>query len=248
MLVMDVSGSMDATDVSPTRLLAAKRAALTFLDQLPPRVRVGLVSFSSTVQTLSAPTTDRALIRNALGLLRANGGTAMGDGLVRALEVQAAANAAATASPSPSGSPSAQPSQPPIPLAVVLLSDGANTAGTQQPLDAAKQAKQLSVPVYTIALGTPGGTITVSGGGRGGMQTIAVPPDTDTLRQIADLTSGGFFNAPTESDLRAIYQDLGSRVGFTQEDQEVTVLFAGLGLVFMLIGGALAAVWFNRLP
>jgi Ca-activated chloride channel family protein len=80
------------------------------------------------------------------------------------------------------------------------------------------------------------------------MQTINVPPDLDTLKQIAEMTDASFFEAPTENDLRAIYQDLGSRVGFTEEEQEVTALFAGLGLVFMLFGGALAAVWFNRIP
>jgi Ca-activated chloride channel family protein len=247
MLVMDVSGSMDATDVAPSRLVAAQRAALSFLDQLPGTVRVGLISFSSTVQTLAAPTTDRAQIRSALGLLRASSGTAMGDGLMRALEIQIASDTAPPATPSPSASPGAQPANT-IPLAVVLLSDGANTLGTAQPLDAAEQADQLGVPVYTIALGTPGGTITAATGRGGALQTINVPPDLDTLRQIAEITGAGFFEAPTENDLRAIYEDLGSRVGFTEEQMEVTALFAGLGLAFMLFGGALAAVWFNRIP
>ena len=247
MLVMDVSGSMDATDVAPSRLVAAKRAALSFLDQLPGTVRVGLISFSSSVQTLAAPTTDRAQIRSALGLLRASSGTAMGDGLVRALEIQIASDAAPQASPLPSASPGA-PTIESIPLAVVLLSDGANTVGTNQPIDAAEQAAQLGVPVYTIALGTPNGTIAVATGRGGAMQTLPVPPDLDTLKQIAEITNASFFEAPTENDLRAIYQDLGSRVGFTEEEQEVTALFAGLGLIFMLFGGALAAVWFNRIP
>lgn len=247
MLVMDVSGSMEATDVSPSRLVAAKSAANEFLDQLPGAVRVGLISFSSSVQTLAAPTTDRAQIRSALALLRSSGGTALGDGLVRALEIQMASDAAPQATPLPSASPGAQPT-PTVPLAVVLLSDGANTLGTNQPLDAAEQADQLGVPVYTIALGTPGGTITVASGRGGALQTINVPPDLDTLKQIAEITGAGFFEAPTENDLRAIYQDLGSRVGFTEEEVEVTALFAGLGLVFMLFGGALAAVWFNRIP
>jgi Ca-activated chloride channel family protein len=247
MLVMDVSGSMDATDVAPSRLVAAKRAALSFLDQLPGTVRVGLISFSSSVQTLAAPTTDRAQIRSALNLLRASNGTAMGDGLVRALEIQIASDAAPPVSPLPSASPGA-PATESVPLAVVLLSDGANTVGTNQPIDAAEQAAQLGVPVYTIALGTPNGTIAVATGRGGTMQTLPVPPDLDTLKQIAEITSASFFEAPTENDLRAIYQDLGSRVGFTEEEQEVTALFAGLGLVFMLFGGALAAVWFNRIP
>jgi Ca-activated chloride channel homolog len=247
MLVMDVSGSMDATDVAPSRLVAAQRAARSFLDQLPGTVRVGLISFASSVQTLAEPTTDRAQIRNALALLRASSGTAMGDGLMRALEIQMASDAAPQATPAPSASPGA-PADAAIPLAVVLLSDGANTVGTHQPVDAAEQAAQLGVPVYTIALGTPNGTITVATGRGAQTQTLNVPPDLDTLKQIAEITSGSFFEAPTENDLRAIYQDLGSRVGFTEEEQEVTALFAGLGLVFMRFGGALAAVWFNRIP
>jgi Ca-activated chloride channel family protein len=246
MLVMDVSGSMDATDVAPSRLVAAQRAARSFLDQLPGNVRVGLISFASSVQTLAEPTTDRAQIRSALALLRASSGTAMGDGLMRALEIQMASDAAPQATPLPSASPGAADAA--IPLAVVLLSDGANTVGTYQPVDAAEQAAQLGVPVYTIALGTPNGTITVATGRGGTTQTLNVPPDLDTLKQIAEITSASFFEAPTENDLRAIYQDLGSRVGFTEEEQEVTALFAGLGLVFMLFGGALAAVWFNRIP
>jgi Ca-activated chloride channel family protein len=109
MLVMDVSGSMEATDVAPSRLVAAKSAALDFLDQLPSSVRVGLISFSSSVQTLAAPTADRAQIRSALGLLRSSGGTAMGDGLVRALEIQIASDAAPPATPLPSASPGIEP-------------------------------------------------------------------------------------------------------------------------------------------
>jgi Ca-activated chloride channel family protein len=243
-LVMDVSGSMDATDVEPTRLVAAREAALTFLDELPGPVRVGLVAFASSAQTLQSPTTDRAAVRSALATLRAQNGTAMGDGLVNALEVLR----------SEDGAPAETPDEPPAevppedPYAIVLLSDGANTAGTTEPLDAAQQASERGVPVFTIALGTEGGTITVPGARGSAPRTMAVPPDPETLRQIAELTGGLFFSAPSEGDLRAIYEDLGSRVGFTPEDQEVTVLFAGLGLVLIVVGGALAVLWFNRLP
>jgi Ca-activated chloride channel family protein len=247
MLVMDVSGSMNATDVAPTRLIAAQRAALTFLDQLPSTVRVGLISFASSAQTLAAPTADRAAIRNGLGLLQAGSGTAMGDGLVRALETQAAASTPAPRAAPGSAAPSAAPPAT-IPLAIVLLSDGANTAGVNDPLDAAAQATQMSVPVYTIALGTQSGTITAPGARGGAPQTINVPPDLETLEEIAEVTAGAFFTAPTEDDLRAIYEDLGSRIGFTEEEQEITVLFAGLGLFLMLVGGGLAAAWFNRIP
>jgi Ca-activated chloride channel family protein len=243
MLVMDVSGSMDATDVEPTRLVAAREAALTFLDELPGPVRVGLVAFASSAQTLQAPTTDRAAVRAALATLRAQNGTAMGDGLVNALDVLASEDGA------PAETPDEEPTEAQEdPYAIVLLSDGANTAGTTQPLEAAQQATERGVPVFTIALGTQGGTITVPGTRGAAPRTMAVPPDPETLRQIAELTGGLFFSAPNESDLQAIYEDLGSRVGFTPEDQEVTVLFAGLGLVLIVIGGSLAVLWFNRLP
>jgi len=256
MLVMDVSGSMNATDVAPTRLLAAKRAAESFLDQLPGGFRVGVVSFAASAQTQAEPTRDRAAVRRALQLLEANGGTAMGDGLERALEVRRAATPVPTPSPAPSpgdgGTPTPgqepTPAEEAIPLAVVLLSDGANTAGTTQPGEAAEHARELGVPVFTIALGTAEGTITVPGGTRGTLRTMPVPPDPETLRQIAEITGGGFFEAPTESDLRAVYDDLGSRIGFVEELQEVTVLFAGLGLVLIVLGGGLAVLWFNRLP
>jgi Ca-activated chloride channel family protein len=254
MLVIDVSGSMNATDVAPTRLLAAKRAAQSFLDQLPREFRVGVVSFAASAQTQSEPTRDRAAVRRVLQLLDANGGTAMGDGLERALDVRRAAGAPQPPSSSPTPSdaaPSAAPvpaTDDQLPLAVVLLSDGANTSGATEPLEAADNARELGVPVFTIALGTAEGTITVPGGTRGALRTMPVPPDPETLRQIAEITGGGFFEAPTESDLRAVYNDLGSRIGFVEELQEITVLFAGLGLVLIVLGGGLAVLWFNRLP
>lgn len=242
-LVMDVSGSMNATDVEPTRLVAAREAALTFLDELPGTVRVGLVAFASSAQTLEAPTTDRDAVRRALATLRALNGTAMGDGLTSALEVLGPEDGA------PAETPDATPAEgEEDPYAIVLLSDGANTAGTTEPLEAAQQASDRGVPVFTIALGTAEGTITVPATRGAPARTTAVPPDPETLRQIAEMTGGLFFSAPSESDLQAIYEDLGSRVGFTPEDQEVTVLFAGLGLVLIFVGGALAVLWFNRLP
>jgi Ca-activated chloride channel family protein len=271
-LVMDASGSMNATDVDPSRLVAAKRAAQSFVDQLPASFRVGVVSFAASAQTLIEPTDDRAAIRRALELVGANGGTAMGDGIERALDVRRALEGPPTpsatpngiaptpgrgtpapATPNPGGSPSpATPSAAPeseeFPVAVVLLSDGASTAGATAPLDAAQHARELSVPVYTIAFGTAEGTVTVPSGPRGMLQTLRVPPDPETLRQIAEITGGTFFEAPTASDLRAVYSDLGSRIGFVEELQEVTFLFAGLGLVLMALGGGLSVLWFNRLP
>ena len=260
-LTMDVSGSMQATDVDPTRLAAAQKAASDFVDQLPDTFRVGLVVFSTDARIAVAPTTDRAAIHQGIDSLAANGGTALGDAIVASLQA-AGLNVSTdpTASPSPSPSPSAtpsasasadpsaspQPSQPPL-VATVLLSDGANSTGRTQPLDGASAAAGLGVPVYTIALGTADGVVSVPDQ-TGQLRQLSVPPDPETLAAIAEMTGGRFFQAPTAADLAQIYQSLGSRIGYTNEEREVTQLFAGAGLLLVLVGGGLAAHWFNRFP
>jgi Ca-activated chloride channel family protein len=132
-------------------------------------------------------------------------------------------------------------------VATVLLSDGANSTGALQPLDAARQAAALGVPIYTIALGTADGVVDVPNQ-QGQLRQLSVPPDPETLAAIAEMTGGRSFTAPTSADLAQIYQSLGSRVGFTNEEREVTQLFAGAGLVLVLAGAGLAAHWFNRFP
>jgi Ca-activated chloride channel homolog len=246
LLVMDVSGSMNATDVRPSRLVAAKEAAKSFLDQLPRSFRVGLVSFAGSAQVLTPPTNDRAPVRAAVDSLRADGGTAMGDAIERALQVGRPAGGDPAGAPAASGSPSPTPVPPadedPAPSVILLLSDGANSTGRTEPLQAAAAAGQAGVPVYTIALGTPTGTLN-SGGRR-----VSVPPDEATLQRIAEVTGGRFFSAPSEQDLRAVYQDIGSRIGFVEEEQEVTALFAAAALALLVSGGGLATWWFNRFP
>jgi Ca-activated chloride channel family protein len=249
-LVMDTSVSMSATDVQPTRLAAANAAAKRFLDILPPSLRVSLVSFAAGAQVHSGPTTDRQALRQALDAFRAEGGTAMGEALdlavglaAAALEGDAAEATPQTTRPSPTPTPSNEPS----PVAILLLSDGANTAGQVQPLDAAAEAERHGIPVYTIALGTAAGTIE-SPEAPGSGQRMAVPPDEATLRQIAELTGGQFFSAPTAAALQSVYENLGSRVGFTEAQQDVTGAFAGAGALLLAIGGALALLWFNRFP
>ena len=258
-LVMDVSGSMLATDVDPSRLAAAKQAASAFVAQLPAQFQVGLVAFSTVPRVLVEPTTDRAAVTAALQRLDARGGTALGDAIATALEAAGLDPGRSGASPTPSASPDPSPSphpsaspgaaartEPPL-VATVLLSDGAQSTGRLEPLDAAADASALNVPVYTIALGTDAGVVTVEDE-LGRPQTLNVPPDRETLAQIAEVTGARFFEAPTADDLRAIYDNLGSRVGFTQEEQEVTQAFAAAGLLFVLGGAALAAHWFNRFP
>jgi Ca-activated chloride channel family protein len=265
-LTMDVSGSMMATDVSPSRLAAAQRAANDFVDQLPNGVKVGLVAFSTAPRIVVAPTTDRAAIHEGIANLRARGGTALGDAIATSLEaagldVDALANGVgpnasaapsidpnASASPSATPAPSASgdPAEQPV-IATVLLSDGANSTGELEPLPAANLAAAAGVPVYTIALGTQDGMVTVPDD-QGVMRTVNVPPDTETLAEIAETTGGRAFEAPTAQDLAQIYDSLGSRIGYTTEQREVTQWFAAAALVLVVSGAGLAAHWFNRFP
>jgi Ca-activated chloride channel family protein len=261
-LTMDTSRSMLATDVAPDRLTAAKAAASDFIASLPEGFRVALVAFSTEARLVMPPTTDRAQVQAALDALRADGGTALGDAIALSLEAAdlgtgvVGAPAVAPSSPAPgtSGEPAPAPSaspdgtaeEPPL-VATVLLSDGENSTGALEPLDAAADAVTRGVPVYTIALGTEDGIVEVPNG-MGGTETLPVPPDTETLGQIADMTGGRFFEAPTSEDLAAIYESLGSRVGVTMQEQEVTQWFAAAGLLLVLGGAGLAAFWFNRIP
>ena len=266
-LTLDVSGSMKATDVDPTRLDAARSAAQSFIDQLPAKVRVGIVAFASEPVTLVSPTVDRAQLKVALDSLRPRDGTAMGDALMQVLDIAQQIQADATApdasaapsaspapslSPSPSASPGTAvgpadvPSGQPL-VAAILLSDGANSVGQAEPLDAAKRAASMNVPIYTIALGTPDGSIQVRDN-FGQLQTVPVPPDTATLQQIADTTGAKAFDAPTAQDLASVYDNLQSRIGYTQETQEVTFALVGAGLLLVIVGAGLSAVWFGRLP
>jgi Ca-activated chloride channel family protein len=261
MLVIDVSGSMNADDVDPTRMEAAQRAATRFLDRLPERFQVGLVTFSSEAETLVPPTTDREAVRNALATLTANGGTAMGDGLARALDVIEAARQEAVGGPGPTTTvdPNAQGAtpapttpdqgaqQPAVPPAVtLLLSDGANSAGGD-PFVQAERARQLRVPVYTIALGTANGVLRQPNA-FGGTRIQPVPPDPDSLARIAETSNGRFFQAPTSENLTAVYDSLGSRIGFRLEEREVTVAFTVAGLLLLAAAGALRARRGARLP
>ena len=262
MLIIDVSGSMNADDVEPTRMEAAQRAATRFLDRLPDRFQVGLVTFSSEAETLVPPTTDRDAVRNALAGLNANGGTAMGDGLARALDVIEAARQQAaggvggpptTADPSapsttaPPGTPDPGANQAPVtPAVTLLLSDGANSAGGD-PFVQAERARELRVPVYTIALGTPNGVLRQPNA-FGGTRIQPVPPDPDSLARIAETSSGRFFQAPTSENLTAVYDSLGSRIGFRMEEREVTVAFTVAGLLLLAAAGALRARRGARLP
>ncbi len=235
MLVTDVSGSMDARDVAPSRLEAAVKAARTLSDELPETFRLGLVAFSDRAEQRAAPTTDRGTVNAALESLTPLGGPATGEGLARGHE----------SARQPTLGPHGRLRR--LPAILVLLSDGKQTAGSEDPVEIARQARKLRIPIYAIALGTPGGVVEQAGP-FGRPQIVSVPPDPETLRAIARTSGGRFFEAPTADDLQSIYARLGTRLAAKPEKREVTVAFAGGALVLLLLSGALSLRWFGRLP
>ena len=235
-LATDTSGSMQATDVAPDRMTAVKQAAGEFLDNVPEDVRVGAVSFSSAAQVLQPPTTDRDAVRRALNRLKPQGGTATGEAIMAAL---------GTVRPRPDDR---------TPAAIVLLSDGKETgiSNPQRPrttsIQAAQKARELRVPVYTVALGTAQGSIQVRRAHGPGTRRQAVPPDPATLQEIARISGGRFSAAPNARDLSAVYQRLGSRVVKAPERQQVTSAFAGAALALLLAGALLSFLRAGRIP
>lgn len=230
MLAIDTSGSMTATDVQPNRLVAAKRAARRFLDRVPKRVNVGVVSFSGTARVLQSPTQDRSAAQDAIDALKPTGGTATGEAMANSL-------AALRSVPSKSGK------RPPG--AIVVLSDGASTSG-RDPLAVAREAARQKVPVYTVALGTQRGTITVRRRD-GSTETKAVPPDVKSLEDVARTAGGKSFKAESTAGLNQVYERLGSQLGRKNVKQQISSTFAGGGLALFLLGAAMSLRWFGRL-
>jgi Ca-activated chloride channel homolog len=239
-LAMDVSRSMAATDVKPTRLAAAKAAARAFLEQVPKQYAVGMVAFETKATVASPATTDRALTRQGIDGLRPGEGTAIGDAIIRGLDVARAAGA--TGVPESLGDATIR-----APSAILLLSDGAQTQGAVTALDAARRARAEHVPVYTVALGTPEGVVerTLPGGFT---ERIRVPPDPETLRQVAGTTGAEFFAVPDQKRLKQVYEDLGSRLAHKKQDRELTVALAAVGGVLAAAGALLSTLWFQRMP
>lgn len=225
-LVSDESGSMASTDVSPTRLAATERAANTFIDQIPGAARIGAVAFSTQPNTVQAPSTDHALARAVIDSQTAGGGTDTGDALALALQMLGAAR---------HGHPVS---------AIVLLSDGAANLG-QSPLTVAHEAAVDGVPIYTVALGTPGGTLPSNDPFS---PPIPVPPDPQLMRQIAAASGGRSFNAQTADELSSIYRSLGTRLGSVTRRRDVTAEFAIGAAALLLLAGAGALRWSPRLP
>jgi Ca-activated chloride channel family protein len=244
-LTIDSSGSMLAEDVRPTRLGAAQEAVRRFLDKLPDRYRVGVVTFSSEAYVAAPLTQDRELVTEAIDFLYPGRGTAIGDALGRSVELaRSAATQPEGADTPPATLPADEPDEPST--AILLLSDGAQTAGVLQPLQGAQRAKAASIPVYTVALGTDEGTVTFDRFGIS--RTIPVPPDPVTLEQIADETDGEFYAAATGARLNEVYERLGSQIGRYETEREVTNFLGAAAAALLLGAGLLAGLWFPRLP
>ena len=230
MLTTDYSGSMESTDVAPTRLAAARAAANDFLDKVPDSVRVGLVSFNQAARLVASPTTDREEIRTAIAGLRPSGGTATGEALAVSLTALAAETDDAGMR---------------VPSAIVLLSDGKSVRG-RPPSQLATRAKELKIPIYTVALGTPTGTITVRKPD-GTSEVKPVPPDPLEMERVAALSGGRAFTADNLEELSTVYEQLGSRIGYRKEQRELTAAFSGGALALLAAGALLSLHWFRRL-
>jgi Ca-activated chloride channel family protein len=246
-LAFDVSGSMAAEDMAPTRLEAARAAAIEFVQRQPVTVRVGVVAFSESGFTVQPPTNDQAAIFATLNRLRPERGTSLASGILASLNT-------IFATPEPSGAvysnitPTPEPTPDPVPpgsyesAAIVLLTDGENTA-PPEPFDAAQAAADRGVRIYTIGLGSAAGTtIEIEG------LTYFTGLDQEMLQNVAEMTAGEYYNAQDEEELSAIYQSLAPQLTTRPDKTEVTALFAGAALLFLLAGGLLAMVWLGRVP
>jgi Ca-activated chloride channel family protein len=234
-LSIDVSRSMLADDIPPSRIEAAKTAAREFVRAVPRGLKVGLVSFSSYATLIIPPTADRQRVLEAIDLLSTEFATAIGDGLLEAVWALPGRQR-----PSPGASPASP--QPPVPPGtVVLLSDGQSNRGTI-PQDAARVAREQDVKVYTIGVGTPEGTFLSLGG-----RSIWVRLDEATLQEIAEMTGGRYFHATSASELRRVYRQLSRTIGWEARPTEVSALAAGAAALFLVVAVGVSLLGVHRL-
>ncbi|MGH3488647.1 MAG: VWA domain-containing protein [Actinopolymorphaceae bacterium] len=228
-VTVDVSISMRADDVDPTRLRAAQVAAKAFVASLPERFNVSLVAFAGTASILVPPTTDRAAVDRAIDGLELAESTATGEAIFTSLDALKQVPA--------------DPSSPkdPAPARIVLLSDGYRNIG-RSVQDGVAAARRARVPIYTIAFGTPFGSVEIQG------QRTPVPVDEETMRQIAVATGGQPYTAASSEELEQVYTDIGSSVGYTTEEQETTSQWVGWALLAALVTAAASLLLLGRLP
>lgn len=230
-VAVDVSRSMLSTDVAPDRLVAARTAAADFVSGLPEKFNVGLVAFSGEASVVVAPVTDRSAVLARIETLNPDAvsvqGTAIGEAIAASLQAVRTVDAEA--------------SEDPPPARVVLLSDGANTAG-RDPIQAASEASAAGLPVDSIAFGTATGELLFDD------QILPVPVDGQTLEAVAEATGGTYHEANSAEELGAVYNDIGSSVGFETERQDVSARFIGFALLLAFAAAAASMLWFSRLP
>jgi Ca-activated chloride channel family protein len=229
MLAVDVSLSMQATDVLPSRIDAAKAAGKKFVGLLPSRINLGLVAFGGNASVLVSPTVDRAPVEAAIKGLKLQESTAIGEAIFTSLQAITVFGQATTAK-----------GDKPPPARIVLLSDGTNTVG--RPVSAAVDAaKKAGVQVSTIAFGTDNGTVTYQG------DTIPVPADKQALQQIADDTGGTFHTAASVQELEQVYQNIGQQIGYTTKQRDVSWRYMAVGLLVLLAAAGTSMLWSGRL-
>jgi Ca-activated chloride channel homolog len=248
-LALDISGSMRAQDLKPSRFEAAKAAAKAFIARQPRNVRIGLVAFSSTATLVQPPTARREDLEASMDRLRTQRGTAVGSGILVALDAIFEDDpgykpppaydplAGTKADEAPSAAPGSYSS-----AAIVLLTDGQSNTGPY-PLDAADQASKRGVRVFTVGVGSSRGDTVLAEG-----RAFRVQLDEESLKKIAQNTAGAYYKADNEGDLLRIYDALGARLVVGKQKTEITALFAALGLGMMLAGAILSLLWFQRLP
>jgi Ca-activated chloride channel homolog len=258
-LALDVSGSMRAMDVKPTRLAAAQAAARDFINDQPSNVRIGIVSFGGTAALVQAPTDNRDDLLAAVDRLQLQRATAIGSGLLIALKAifpDAEFDLRSSnprVKPDKGGesldTPKAQKKEPPKPVppgsnrsaAIILLTDGQATTGPD-PIESAKMVAERGVPVYTVGVGTVEGEVL---GWEG--WSMRVKLDEDSLKKIANITRGEYYHAGTEKDLRQIYKGMSSKFVLQKQQTEVSALFVAAATLFVIAGAGLSLMWFNRL-
>jgi Ca-activated chloride channel family protein len=248
MLTFDVSGSMAADDMKPTRIEAAKAAAQDFVQRQPLNVQIGVVAFSDNGFSVQVPTNDKDAILATINRLAPARGTSLANGILTSLNTIAAVNSVeaprfySNLTPMPTPTPTPVPKGTYTSAVIVLLTDGENNE-SPDPLDAAQMAADRGVRIFTIGIGSPeGATLNIDG------FAIHTQLDEAMLQQISLLTDGTYYNAESEQDLHEIYDKLTSQLVIKPEKTEVTSILAGISVLILLIGGVFSLLWFSRLP
>jgi Ca-activated chloride channel family protein len=244
-LAFDVSGSMAADDLEPSRMESAKAAAREFVQRQPSSVQIGVVAFSGNGFSVQSPTDDQAAVLASIERLKPEHSTSLANGILASLNVidrQSGQSSASTTDLAEAPTPTPVPQGVYAPAMIILLSDGENTA-PPDPFAAAQSAADRGVRVYTVGIGSPAGkTLEING------FNVHTQLDERTLQQIAQLTGGAYYHAGSDEELRTVYEDINPQLVIKPEKMEITSLLAGVGILTLLIGGAFSLVWFSRLP